>query len=130
MNTENSVVGAEYETSRQSNRKKRNVNIGSIVLMFVLWVALVAGGFYAAKVYFDQAMLKIQQANSMNVQALNERMGSLALELKELKVLLNVADQAISTSGSLQRDLYERITLLDAQLKSLEESLKILKEAP
>ena len=130
MNAENGVMGSVHEQSRQLNRKKRNFRTGSIALMFVIWVVLVAGGYYAARVYFDQAVLKIQQSNSMNVQALNERMESIALEIKELKVLLNVADNAISTSGSLQKDLNERITLLDQQLKNLEQSLKILKEAP
>jgi len=123
-------LNTEPEQNRQMNRQKRRIKTGSIALLFVVWVVLVAGGYYAAKVYFDQTVQKIQQANSMNVQALNERMEGLALEITELKALLNVADQSITTSGSLQKDLNERITLLDQQLKSLEQSLKILKEAP
>ena len=123
-------MNTEPEQNRQMNRQKRRIKTGSIALLFVVWVVLVAGGYYAAKVYFDQTVQKIQQANSMNVQALNERMEGLALEITELKALLNVADQSITTSGSLQKDLNERITLLDQQLKSLEQSLKILKEAP
>jgi len=130
MNSDYPAASGEIESRRQLNRQKRSAGAGSIVVLIMVWLILVAGAYYGAKTYFDRTVLKIQETNSMNVQVLSERLDGLALEIRELKVLLNVADQAIAASGSLQQDLNARITLLDEQLKNLEQSLKILQEAP
>jgi|GEM_PF-989948 len=115
--------------TRQDRKKSKSGGAG-VLIAVLLWGGLVFGGFYTTKHYIDKAIQKVQQTNAMNVQAINERLDTLTSDMKGLKSVLRDADQTLSTSGSLQEELNEKIVMLEQQLKDLETSLKILKEAP
>lgn len=120
----------QNEPSRIHNRKKARNNFLGIVLIIVLWGGMVFGGFYTAKNYIDRAILKVQQTNAMNVQAINERLDTIAADMKNLENIVGTAGQSISSSGNIQKELVERIELFDQQIQELKRSLDILKEAP
>ena len=101
-----------------------------IVLFLLVWAGLVYGGFYYSKQYFDQEIKNIQQTNAMYIQEIKDRMDSLTNELIALKGDLSNTDETISSSSSIHKELNAKIELLDKQLKNLEKSLQILKEAP
>jgi len=131
VNEQGGGAGFQPEPGRAANRKrKRAGGVLAVFLAVVVWCGLVGGGYFAAKRYVDQAVQKVQQTNAMHVQMLNERLSGLSSEMDELKKLLSSADQTISSTGSLQRELNARIEQLDLQMRELEKSLKILKEAP
>jgi septal ring factor EnvC (AmiA/AmiB activator) len=123
------INSTQQKTSR---RKKTGSKLGFIyVLLFILiWVGLVYGGFYFTKQYLDNAINNIQQTNAMNIQEVKERLDSLTNEMIALKSELSSTDETLSSSSSIQEQLNKKIDLLDSQLKNLEKSLKILKEAP
>lgn len=99
-------------------------------ILVALWVVLVFGGFYAAKVYFDRSIKSVQQTNAMNIQALEDRLNSLSADMKSIESALKDAGHSLSSSDSTQKELNRKIEDLDRQLRELEKSLKILKEAP
>jgi peptidoglycan hydrolase CwlO-like protein len=116
--------------NKRRNTRPRWKDFLSIFLFLVVWGGLVWGGFYIAKQYLDKSINNIQQTNAMNMQEVNEKLDSLNLELQALKKEISNTDQTISSSGSIQVELNKKIMVLDQQLKNLEKSLKILKEAP
>lgn len=121
---------SQNESSRVQNRKKARNNFLGIVLIIILWSGMVFGGFYIAKNYIDRAILNVQQTNAMNVQAINERLDTIAADMKNLENIIGTAGQSISSSGNIQKELVERIELFDQQIQELKRSLDILKEAP
>lgn len=101
-----------------------------VLVLLLLWGGLVYGGFYFSKQYLDKTINNIQQTNALNIQEIKERMESLTNEMIALKSELSNTDQTLSSSSSIQAQLNQKIDLLDRQLKNLEKSLQILKEAP
>lgn len=101
-----------------------------VLVLLLLWGGLVYGGFYFSKQYLDKTINNIQQTNALNIQEIKERMESLTNEMIDLKSELSNTDQTLSSSSSIQAQLNQKIDLLDRQLKNLEKSLQILKEAP
>ncbi|HPU35672.1 MAG TPA: hypothetical protein PL078_07310 [Bacillota bacterium] len=99
-------------------------------LAIMLWLGVVCSGFFLAKYYFDQAIMSVQQTNAMNVQTLEARLESLSADIAEIKKELNSAGRTLSSSDSIQKELNKKIEELDIQLKELEKSLNILREAP
>jgi len=95
-----------------------------------LWVLTVCGGYYIAKVYIDRSVEAVQQTNAVQVQAIENRLNSMASDIDQIRLALNNADRSIASSGSTQQNLNQRITDLDKQLQMLAKSLQILKEAP
>lgn len=115
--------------SREKRSKPRTQGVETLVLV-LLWGGLVFGGFYLTKQYMDKALQNVQQTNAMSVQAINESLEALSSDMEGLKEVLISADKTISTTGSLQQNLTEKIRMLEEQMQDLEASLKVLKEAP
>jgi len=104
---------------------------GFIALAAVLaWFFLVCGGFYIAKLYVDQSLQDIQQANAINVKELEGRLDAISGDVSAIQDALGQAGTTLSSSGTTQKELVSRIEKLDSQLQDLEKSLTILKEAP
>lgn len=122
---------SEQAMVRQVSRREKNTKAGiSIFLMILLWIGLVGGGFYAGKTYLDRSIQEIKQTNAMNVQVLSERIESLNTQILDLQKLIGNTDAALSSSGSIQMQLNNKIDMLTQQMGALEASLKVLKEAP
>ncbi|MGI6451964.1 MAG: hypothetical protein ACOX0E_00530 [Syntrophomonadaceae bacterium] len=99
-------------------------------LVVFLWLALVCLGFYLAKEYIDNSLQNIQQNNAMNIKILEERIGEMTEELRQIEFALSEADETLSSSSFTQEKLNEKIEELDQRLSELSASLEILKEAP
>jgi len=121
------------EQSPTTRRKKGTMRLFDFVCVFfflLIWTVLIYGGFYFTKQYLDTALHNVQQTNIVNLMEVKERLDSLSGEMKALQNELINTDQTLSSSGNIQAQLNRKIELLDTQLKNLEKSLKILKEAP
>lgn len=121
------------EQSPTTRRKKSTIRLFDFVCVFfflLIWTVLIYGGFYFTKQYLDTALHNVQQTNIVNLMEVKERLDSLSGEMKALQNELINTDQTLSSSGNIQAQLNRKIELLDTQLKNLEKSLKILKEAP
>ncbi|WP_031515045.1 hypothetical protein [Desulfofalx alkaliphila] len=101
-----------------------------LVIAVVVWIAIVAGAGYFIKDYIDRSIQSVQQTNAMHVQTLEDRLSALGAEMEEIKYALQDTDQTLASSDSTQRVLNDKIEELDRQLKDLERSLNVLKEAP
>lgn len=131
----NSKLADTGKTQKNVNRRRKTrpvkwVGIVYFLLFLAFWGGLIFGGFYITKDYLDKSINNIQQTNAMNIQELKDRLDSLTNEMVVLKQALNSTDQNITSSGSIQVQLNKKIEVLDQQLKNLEKSLNILKEAP
>lgn len=115
--------------SRQ-DRRKSGAGGGVLFITVLLWAGLVFGGFYITRQYIDKTVQRVQQTNAMSVQAINERLDALNSDMKGLKEVLGAADETLASTGSLQKNLTEKIGMLEKQMQELERSLSILKEAP
>jgi peptidoglycan hydrolase CwlO-like protein len=100
------------------------------VFVVILWVGLVYTGYYLVFQQVERSVRDVQEANSLNVKALESRLDALDAEVQKIVISLSSADRTLSSSGSTQKELNDKIQKLDSQLKELERSLKILKEAP
>lgn len=129
MNYPDDQLKQNTDSTRQGRSKSKKDGAGLLVIV-LLWGGLVFGGFYITKQYIDKAVQNVQQTNAMSVQTINESLEALSSDMKGLKEVLSSADQTISTSGSLQQELTEKIRMLEQQMEDLEASLKVLKEAP
>jgi len=101
-----------------------------IFLVLATWILLVAGGYYAGKLYIDQSIAAVQQDNAVHMITIEQQIESLDAQIYEIQQALNNADQSWASSGTTQENLNQKIEALDKQLKSLEQSLNILREAP
>ncbi len=101
-----------------------------ISLALLVWLVLVAGGYYVGKLYIDRSMEAVQQNNAVHMVTIEQRIDSLDAQISEIKQAIINTDQTLADSGSTQENLNEKIEDLDEQLKDLERSLNILKEAP
>ncbi len=101
-----------------------------ISLALVVWLILVAGGYYVGKLYIDRSIEAVQQNNAVHMITIEQRIDSLDTQISEIEQAIIDTDQTLADSGSTQENLNEKIEDLDKQLKNLEDSLNILKEAP
>lgn len=119
------VINMEQPTQK----KNGNQPLPSIIILVVFWVGLLFGGFWYAGYYIDRAAREIQEANALNVQAIEEQMKSLHNEMNAIKEALDKTDATISSAGTVNEEVNKRITEMDEHLKRLEKSLDILKES-
>lgn len=126
MNT-SPVPEASTEPTPKPN-KYRPVLI--ILLTLVVWILLVAGGYYVGKLYIDQSIEAVRQNNAVHMITIEQRIDAMDAQITEIQQAINNTDQALANSGSTQENLNQKIEDLDEQLKELERSLNILKEAP
>lgn len=124
------IQSNQPQTSRRKKTSSKKAGFIYVLLFLLIWGGLIYAGFYFTKQYLDNTINNIQQTNAMNIQEVKERLDSLANEMIALKSELSSTDETLSSSSSIQEQLRKKIDLLDAQLKNLEKSLKILKEAP
>ncbi|HHY06726.1 MAG TPA: hypothetical protein GX532_07125 [Clostridia bacterium] len=124
------IKSNQSQTSRRKKTSSKKAGLVYVLLFLLIWGGLIYAGFYFTKQYLDNAINNIQQTNAMNIQAVKDRLDSLTNEMIALKSELSSTDETLSSSSSIQGELRKKIDLLDAQLKNLEKSLKILKEAP
>ncbi len=131
LNIHNSAeFQAEGSRNAAVREKRKRSSPGSWFVAFILWAVMVFGGFFLAKQYFDQTIMAVQQTNAVNVQTLEARLDNLGANVKEIRESLATAGITLSSSDSTQKELNKKIEELDAQLKNLEKSLNILREAP
>jgi len=114
------------QPGQRPDRSKRFVALAAVFA----WFFLVCGGFYIAKLYVDQSLRDIQQANAIHVKELEDRLDVISGDVSAIQDVLGQADTTLSSSGTTQKELVTRIEKLDNQLQDLEKSLTILKEAP
>lgn len=100
------------------------------VLCGAVWWQITFRGYEMAKTYIDQSVQSVRQENAVNVQELQGRIDVLGQEMTQLRESLDNAGSSISNSTTVQQSIDARLGNLDKQLKDLESSLKILKEAP
>lgn len=118
---------------KKKNKKKKMtvfLKVLSWILIIGVWSGLVYGGFYYSKKYIDESIDRVQQNNSISIQAVTEKLDVLNNEIEGLRQAVSEADSNIASSTNIQGKINEKLNKLDAQLKELEKSLKILKEAP
>jgi peptidoglycan hydrolase CwlO-like protein len=127
-----SSVSLPEPTSEPASKptQSRAPRIVLVLLALVVWMLLVAGGFYVGKIYIDRSIEAVQQNNAVHMVTIEQRMDSMDTQLSEIQQAISDADQAWANSGSTQENLNQKIDDLDKQLKALEHSLNILKEAP
>ncbi|MDX9873169.1 MAG: hypothetical protein RBT41_12255 [Clostridia bacterium] len=118
------------ETSRTTSRKRSRNNLAGALVIFVVWCGLVFGGFYIAKNYIDQTILKVQQTNALNIQAIENRLNDIQNGLQNLEDFVGVTGESISSRDSIQEEMMQKIAEFDRQIQELKNSLNILKEAP
>lgn len=133
-------MGADQESGvhrkhTAKNKRKKTIERGILyVLIFVLcgvaWWQITLKGYTLAKGYMDQSVQSVKQENAVSVQELQGRIDVLGEEMAQLRQSLNSAGSSISNSATVQQRIDERLGNLDKQLKDLESSLKVLKEAP
>lgn len=124
-----------HRKERVSNRKTVTaVRVVFYLLIAALcaygWWQITLKGYEMAKSYVDASVQTVRQENAVKIQELEQRIDFLGSEMTQLKDSLNNAGSSISNSTSVQQRIDERLGNLDKQLKDLENSLKILKEAP
>jgi len=126
MNTSSVPEPLNEPTSKPTHSRPALI----ILLALVVWLMLVAGGYYVSKLYIDQSIEAVLQNNAVHMITIEQRIDSLDAQISEIKQAIINTDQTLANSGSTQENLNEKIEDLDKQLKDLEHSLTILKEAP
>lgn len=104
--------------------------IALFVASLVLWGGLLYGAYYYATDYLESSLRSVQETNALNVQALNERLDAIQLEVQSLKEALDDTDQVLAKSDETREALHQRIEELDLQLEQLEKSLETLGMSP
>ena len=122
----------EKITLPEKNPPGRRVNQTGVLLVFTLalWGGLIYGAYYYSTSYFDSAIRSVQETNAMHMQALEERLDNIQMELTVVKEALADTDQTLARTDTTREELSQRIGELDRQLEQLEESLNILRMSP
>jgi septal ring factor EnvC (AmiA/AmiB activator) len=120
------VIAMEQPAQEKSAAGRQ---LQGIILLVLLWAGLAAGGFWYAGHYIDRTVREIQEANALNVQAMEAQITSLHNEMSAIKEALDKTDATISSTGTASEEVNKRITEMDEHLKKLEKSLNILKES-
>ncbi|AKL93788.1 hypothetical protein CACET_c02720 [Clostridium aceticum] len=123
---------ANEDLTKNKIEKSKKILITVLIIFFSisLWGFVVYYGYTYAKDYIDTTIRNVQQENAMNIQQLSEEVHTLKQEIVNLIQSLESTDSTLSDSASLQIRIDRRLEILDQNLKELEKSLKILKEAP
>ena len=120
--------------SPEKNTPGRRDNRSGVFLLFMvalaLWGGLIYGAYYYSTSYFESAIRNVQETNAMHMQALEERLDNIQLELTVVKEALADTDQTLARTDTTREELNQRIGELDRQLEQLEESLNILRMSP
>ena len=100
------------------------------ILSVAVWGGLVYGAYYYSTDYIDGSIRTVQETNALHVQALNERLDAIQLELEWVRNALEDADKTLASSDTTREALSQRITALDRQLAQLQQSLNVLRKSP
>lgn len=141
-----SIKLQNYESRKTSikkaNKKKRKskkilINIFLTITCIGLWSGIVYYGYVYAKDYIDTSINSVMQNNALEVKQLSEEVkivssdiNRLQKEIRDLKREVRDADSTLSDSNNIQENIEERLKYLDDKLIKLQESLRILEEAP
>ncbi|TCO74931.1 hypothetical protein [Marinisporobacter balticus] len=127
-----SQEGQVKERSKKKNKKNNKIWIKLLIFLVSVgvWSGAVYYGYTYAKNYIDGSIKNVQQQNALNIQNLSEEIELLSQEIKNLKNRIENTGDTISDSTVVQEKIDKKLLDLDGQLKTLEKSLKILREAP
>lgn len=129
-------------STRKADRKKKKgkkilLNIFLTIICIGLWSGIVYYGYVYAKDYIDTSINNVMQNNALEVKQLREEVkivssdiNRLQEEIRDLKREVRDADSTLSDSNDIQENIEERLKYLDDKLIKLQESLRILEEAP
>lgn len=133
MDTETILPAAESSPRATRERKRTNQTLSlvlAILLTLGLWGGIAYAGYVYARDYLDTAIQNVRQENAVNLQELTGSIQQLSAEITALRENIASTDSTVSTSTAVQRRIDDRLTALDRQLLELEQSLRILREAP
>ncbi len=125
--------------AHKKNKKIKKVvlNIFLTIICLGLWSGIVYYGYVYAKDYIDTSINNVMQNNALEVKQLGEEVkivssdiNRLQEEIRDLKREVRYADSTLSDSNNIQENIEERLKYLDDKLIKLQESLRILEEAP
>ncbi len=128
--TETEITRIEATKKKKQRFKKILINIAVFIVSAGVWYAAAYYGYTYAKGYVDTSIRNVQQQNAMNIKQLTEKIEALGQEIAGLREHIEEADSTISSSTSVQRRIDDKLIDLQSQLKELERTLNILKEAP
>lgn len=125
-------IGQENDSPEipDKNNKKLKTNIIIFSILFVLWIGVVFSVYIYAKNYLDNAIANIRQDNAMNIKEIREDISILSTEIKNMRTSMEETGVVISGTSDVQSRIDEKLLNLENQLRKLEKSLEILKEAP
>lgn len=124
------VTKEVFPEREQRRRRSARTSVAAALLLIVLWGGIVYYGFTTAKAYIDTALQNVQQENAVNLQELTHSIDRLSRDVDYLRECIESTDSALAGSTKVQNRIDEKLQALDNQLKELERSLKVLKEAP
>lgn len=87
------------------------------ILALALWGGLIYGAYYYSTSYFDSAIRSVQETNAMHMQALEERLDNIQMELTVVKEALADTDQTLARTDTTREELSQRIAELDRRFK-------------
>ncbi|MGF7184542.1 TolA-binding protein [Desulfitispora alkaliphila] len=113
--------------------------VGGTALLLALAISLFFGGYTyfeerleavqkETEASIEQALMDVQETNSLTVQNLEGKLDNLLLEMEEIKIALSEADENLGSSSAVQESMSQRIEELDNQLKELQQGLILLQE--
>lgn len=134
------TMGPDHESGihrkhKAKEKRRKMILRGALYILIVAicgvaWWQITLRGYEMSKAYIDQSIQAVRQDNAVNVQELQVRIDVLGQEMAALRESLDSAGSSISNSATVQERIDARLANLDKQLKDLENSLKVLKEAP
>lgn len=118
----------------KKNTPRRSKNSSGVflasILSLALWGGLIYGAYYYSTSYFESAIRNVQETNAMHMQAMEERLDNIQLELTVVREALADTDQTLARTDTTREELSQRIEELDHQLEQLQASLNILRMSP
>lgn len=130
LNIETNPEQHQVLSRKEKNNSTTQKTIIFSLLAIILWGAIVYFGYTYAKEYIDTSIQQVQQENALNVQQLTEEVQTLKLEVRNLTDSIISTGLTLSNSTSIQDQIDQRLEALDKNLKDLENSLRVLQEAP
>ncbi len=134
----------DVENQQLHERRRRGKNPNRIRLLMVkivvyalvlslagwAWYTIVVKGYTQAKTYIDASIEQVRVENAMNIKEVEDKVDLLSNDLRNLRESLELTDSSITDSTQVQKEIDTKLQNLDRQLKELERTLNILKEAP
>ncbi|NMA02485.1 MAG: hypothetical protein GX923_07970 [Clostridia bacterium] len=130
LNMENNSEQNQMLSRKDKNKSNTSKTIIISLVGIILWGAIVYFGYTYAKDYIDTSIKQVQQENALNIQQLTEEVQTLKLEVRNLTDSIISTGLTLSNSTSIQDQIEQRLEVLDKSLQDLENSLRILQEAP